>query len=73
MGSGGSWQRRARCFVWLHPEGASTAVKVALDVEEKPPGGAMAYRWSRVVPEIEQVKDVFRSIEAQCAYIKPNA
>ncbi len=73
LGSGGSWQRRARGYVWLHPEGLATAVKVRLETEEKPPGGAMANRWTRVKPESEQVKDVFRNIETQCANIKPGA
>lgn len=73
LGSGGSWQRRARGYVWLHPAGDSTAVKVHLEVEEKPPGGAMANRWSRVGAQPEQVKDVFRDIEAECAKIKPGA
>lgn len=73
MGSGGSWKRRVRGYVWLHPAGESTAVKVYLEVEEKPPGGAMANRWSRVAAEPEQVKDVFRNIEAECANFKSGA
>ncbi len=70
LGSGGSWQRRARCRIWLHPQNDSTAVKVQLDIEEKPPGGAMAYRWTRVVPTAEELKDVFRSIEAHSMTMK---
>ena len=73
LGSGGTWKRRARWGVWLHPRGNATAIRIRLDVEEKPPGGAMAYRWVRVASEPGQVKEMLQQIQTQLGNLKNSA
>lgn len=74
LGSGGSWKRRARWNIWLHPQekalgtgsGQATAIKIRLEVEERPPAGTGFFRWTRMVPEPKALKDMLREIESRC-------
>lgn len=44
----GQWQERYRLIIKVSGEQNKTYVSVNTQIEEKPPGGSGAYRWSRV-------------------------
>ncbi|GAB64186.1 conserved hypothetical protein [Candidatus Jettenia caeni] len=44
----GQWQERYRLTIKVSGEQNKTYVSVNTQIEEKPPGGSGAYRWSRI-------------------------
>lgn len=59
----GGWQERYRLLIQVTGEQAKTYVSIHAQVEEKPPGGSSAYRWSRMVSDGTLEQDFLKRIE----------
>jgi hypothetical protein len=61
----GYWVERRRYFVRLWPDGARTAVEVAVRAEERAPGGTRAIRWRRKDVPPAVAEDLIAKIRAE--------
>lgn len=59
----GQWQERYRLLIKITGEQNKTYVSVKAQIEEKPPGGSQAYRWSRTTSDGTLEREFLQKVE----------
>src|SRR5574341_2351956 len=59
----GQWQERYRLLIKITGEQNKTYVSVNAQIEEKPPGGSQAYRWSRITSDGTLEREFLQKVE----------